>query len=184
VARVPSAVTGDTLVIRTADLNAAQLIPVDRDADASWRVRLSHDGGDEELTGPAATRVAALLFARINREGGAPDDVREAVGVLEEQGGAERCYAWAADYVRRSRQGFELLKEFPLQIRLMLEMAAHEEAERRAMEGELTDLARAWREAEEIAAIADELLLPAGVGALFGARTAAAGASPPGEPRP
>ena len=178
VARVPNAGGGGTLVIRTADLNAAQLVPVGGarvGAGGSWRVRLSHDGGDEELAGDAATRITALLFARINREGGAPDDVREAVAVLEEQGDASRCYGWAADYVRRSRQGFELLREFPLQIRLMLEMAAHEEGERRALEGELAELARAWREAEEIAAIADSLLLPAGVGALFGGRGAAAG---------
>ena len=31
------------------------------------------------------------------------------------------------------------------------------------MEGELEELERAWREAEEIAAISDDLLLPAGV---------------------
>jgi len=47
--------------------------------------------------------------------------------------------------------------------RLAFEMALHEEAERRAMEGELEELERAWREAEEIAAISDDLLLPAGV---------------------
>ena len=47
--------------------------------------------------------------------------------------------------------------------RLAFEMALHEEAERRAMEGELGELERAWREAEEIAAISDDLLLPAGV---------------------
>ena len=39
-------------------------------------------------------------------------------------------------------------------------MALHEEEERRALEGELWRLERAWREAEEIAAIADDLLLP------------------------
>lgn len=39
-------------------------------------------------------------------------------------------------------------------------MALHEEAERRAIEGELADLERAWRDAEEIAGIADSLLLP------------------------
>jgi hypothetical protein len=36
-------------------------------------------------------------------------------------------------------------------------MAAHEDAERAALEGELETLAAAWREAEEIAAIADAL---------------------------
>jgi hypothetical protein len=40
---------------------------------------------------------------------------------------------------------------------LALEMALHEESERRALEGELTLLESAWREAEEIAAIADRL---------------------------
>lgn len=43
---------------------------------------------------------------------------------------------------------------------LWLEMAAQAEVERRAMAGELARLERAWREAEEIASIADDLLLP------------------------
>lgn len=42
--------------------------------------------------------------------------------------------------------------------RLALEMAANEDAERRALESELSELQEAWREAEEIAAIADRLL--------------------------
>ncbi|HVX38237.1 MAG TPA: hypothetical protein VHB25_01595 [Gemmatimonadaceae bacterium] len=44
--------------------------------------------------------------------------------------------------------------------RLALEMSLHEEAERAAMQGELTQLERAWREAEEIAKIADDMLVP------------------------
>ncbi|HET7276075.1 MAG TPA: hypothetical protein VFI91_12980 [Longimicrobiaceae bacterium] len=40
---------------------------------------------------------------------------------------------------------------------LALEMALHEESERRALEGELAELESAWRDAEEIAAIADAL---------------------------
>ena len=43
---------------------------------------------------------------------------------------------------------------------LALEMAAHEEQERRALEGELAILEAAWREAEEVAKIADEMFLP------------------------
>jgi hypothetical protein len=39
-------------------------------------------------------------------------------------------------------------------------MAVHEEQERRALEGELMLLEAAGREAEEIAAISDDLLLP------------------------
>jgi hypothetical protein len=41
--------------------------------------------------------------------------------------------------------------------RLALEMAAHEESERRAMSGELAELEAAWRGAEEIAEIADAM---------------------------
>jgi hypothetical protein len=41
--------------------------------------------------------------------------------------------------------------------RLALEMAANEDVERRALDGELAELEAAWREAEEIAAIADQL---------------------------
>ena len=50
------------------------------------------------------------------------------------------------------------LLDVPLVDRVALEIAAHEESERRAMEGELADLATAWREADEIATIADALL--------------------------
>lgn len=50
------------------------------------------------------------------------------------------------------------LLDVPLVDRLALEMAAHEETERRALEGELEDLAAAWRDAAEIADIADALL--------------------------
>jgi hypothetical protein len=51
--------------------------------------------------------------------------------------------------------------ELPTEVRLALEMAAHEDSERRALEGELHVLEEAWREAEEIAGIADDLLVPA-----------------------
>ena len=44
--------------------------------------------------------------------------------------------------------------------RLALEMAVHEESERRAMEGELATLEKAWRDAEVIAAICDDDLTP------------------------
>jgi hypothetical protein len=48
-----------------------------------------------------------------------------------------------------------LMLRLPLVDRLALEMAANEDTERRAMDGELNELERAWRDAEEVAAIAD-----------------------------
>ena len=44
-------------------------------------------------------------------------------------------------------------------LRLALEMAVHEDDERRAMAGELDALEQRWRKAEEIARIADSLAL-------------------------
>lgn len=49
------------------------------------------------------------------------------------------------------------LYKLPSVNRLALEMAANEDVERRALAGELDELREAWREAEEIAAIADDL---------------------------
>jgi hypothetical protein len=51
-----------------------------------------------------------------------------------------------------------LLHRVPDVDRLALEMASNEDAERRALHGELAQLKEAWREAEEVAAIADHLL--------------------------
>ncbi len=50
-----------------------------------------------------------------------------------------------------------LLYKLPSVNRLALEMAANEDVERRALAGDLDALREAWREAEEIAAIADDL---------------------------
>jgi predicted nuclease with TOPRIM domain len=44
-------------------------------------------------------------------------------------------------------------------LKLATEMAAHEEMERAALAGELADLHERWKEAEEIAAVADTLTL-------------------------
>ena len=52
------------------------------------------------------------------------------------------------------------LPRLPRAQRLALEMALHEDTEQAALEGELALLEAAWREAEEIAAIADNLFAP------------------------
>ena len=49
------------------------------------------------------------------------------------------------------------------ELRLALEMSLHEASERAAMEGELATLEEAWREAEEIAGISYNLLVPSQV---------------------
>ncbi len=55
------------------------------------------------------------------------------------------------------------LHRLPPPHRLALEMALHETYEELALDDELASLERAWQEAEEIAAIADDLLVPPNV---------------------
>ena len=84
---------------------------------------------------------------------GAPAAVRE----IEHAGDAGRYFGHATR--QAARLGITGLTDLPLEVRLALEMAAHEESERRALEGELAELERAWHDAEQIARIADDLLL-------------------------
>jgi hypothetical protein len=66
--------------------------------------------------------------------------------------GRERQREWRREYRRANRPWKNNAPQ------LAVEMALHEESERRALEGELAALEAAWREAEEIAHIADSLL--------------------------
>ena len=86
--------------------------------------------------------------------------VREALGRLASEGFLERVARRGADHRYRGTPGY--IVKLPKPTRLALEMALHEEDERRALEGELWRLEQAWREAEEIAGISDDLLLPEG----------------------
>ena len=124
------------------------------------------------LEGDAAMRAAGALLPLVNRTGGSAADVQRAVGLVEEAETPERLFISAAQTLAaRSGSGFgdvrrrTSLRRVPVATRLALEMAAHEESERRALEGELYVLEEAWRQAEEIAAIADDMFLPASVDA-------------------
>lgn len=113
-----------------------------------------------ELKGDRALELARAIFPRINRSGGRAATVAQAVQELEEAGSPAAAFERAARDVGRGGGGSKDIHQLPATIRLALEMAAHEETERRAMEGELAELEAAWREAEEVAAIADSLTLP------------------------
>ena len=123
-------------------------------------------------------RVASTLMPKVNRYGGTKQTIAEAVSALEQRHGSEGyldALSQTALVATRPKPGrvrrLSIMRDMPdhglfgltTVQRLAFEMALHEEAERRAMEGELAELERAWREAEEIAGISDDLLLPAGV---------------------
>jgi hypothetical protein len=131
-----------------------------------WRFESA--GEEMEVRGDAAIRSAAALLPRLNPSGGSRAEVKRAVSLLESSADPTQVFRHAAEaavrpkrLIERSKSG--LLSNLPQSTRLALEMASHEDAERRALEGELHVLEAAWRDAEEIAGIADDMFLPSSV---------------------
>jgi hypothetical protein len=147
--------------------------------DRPWRLRIFEPDPRPSrpailvstLEGAEAATVAARVLARLNRREGAEADLRRAVDLIESVGDpfesnhAARAALQAASPRARLRasggaggqpSAAALGALLPAH-RLAMEIAANESTERRAMEGELAALEAAWRDAEEIAAIADRL---------------------------
>ncbi len=114
--------------------------------------------------GPEAHRFAGSILPKMNATGGAKGTVRDAVDLIETTGHPERFLARIAEGRRfEDKKGVPgYVNKMPKPHKLALEMALHEEQERRALEGELWLLEKAWEEAEEIADISDKLFLPKG----------------------
>ncbi|HEX6599041.1 MAG TPA: hypothetical protein VF034_06935, partial [Gemmatimonadaceae bacterium] len=131
--------------------------------------RYSNGRAMNEMTGDAAIRAAGALLPRINQRGGNQAEVQRAVSLLEADPSPDKVFTRAIGSIERTsrwdtgRRGASMLHKLPLHTRLALEMAAHEDAERRALEGELYILEAAWRDAEEIAKIADDMFVPESV---------------------
>jgi hypothetical protein len=159
--------------------------------------------------GDEAMDIAGKLMARANRAGGNRKTIDMAVKRIESVGDPESFLDEAvleSERLRREKAAGNpkklakttegSLAKLPKDIRLAIEMATHEEAERRAMEGELAILEAAWQQADEIAGIADSLLVPVEVDQFLTAEKkraatgptiivpAGAGVSAPGETTP
>jgi hypothetical protein len=170
---------GEPLRTRLADIDRVKLemeddtfrlsVPVvgQTAGGAWWRYAKMRE--TRVLIGEDAVRAAGALLPMLNQRGGNDAQIRRAVDIVEEAQSPEHLFNLAAqDLATRSAPGVgvrrrQLLKRVPLATRLALEMAAHEESERRALEGELHLLEEAWQAADEIAAIADDMFLPASV---------------------
>ena len=156
--------------------------------DESLALRLESVAGSHLLTGDAAMKAAARLLPTVNRYGGSRQQVGDAVAMLEAFGNPMRALqvvqrrvgapppamGAASRWKRRKDSWYDsdvekiwkmpgALHALEPRYRLALEMALHEESERRAMDGELSLLETAWREAEEIAHIADTMFVPAAI---------------------
>ena len=169
--------TDDQHIIRVR-LGHLSETTIERGSLAPIAIDVRHETGRWRFEGPEAMRVASALMPKVNRYGGTKQTIASAVSAIEDgqgsEGYLERLSHMASVTTRRPPKPvrrLSLMRDMPdyglfgltpVQ-RLAFEMALHEEAERRAMEGELAELERAWRNAEEIAAISDDLLLPAGV---------------------
>jgi len=139
-----------------------------------WSSGFSSGGGETLVyRGEGAMDIAGKLMARANRSGGSKKTVDQAVRRIESVGDPESFLDEAvreSERLRREKAGDSpkklakatagSLAKLPGDIRLAIEMATHEEAERRAMEGELEILEAAWQQADEVAGIADSLLVP------------------------
>jgi hypothetical protein len=154
---------GRVLRLKRMDLLGTRLRAEGGASDA-FRLEVRKGKRKEWFEGEEARRLAGQIVPAINRSGAKRDIVQSAVTEIERLGHPE---AFMADVVRGDRftdkkgvPGY--INKMPKEMKLAVEMALHEEQERRALEGELWRLERAWEEAEEIAAIADSLLLPEG----------------------
>ena len=120
------------------------------------------------LTGDAAMRAAAKVLPAINASGAKQGDVSSAVDLIGEVAEPGKLFErFANDPPRMTGRrwgpppvpGGHVISGLPKEVRLALEMATHEESERRALEGELALLEAEWRQAEEIAAISDDMFV-------------------------
>ena len=150
------------LIVRARQIGSSTLQLHD---DGSATLHVVHDGGVACYEGTAALQMASVLVASSNRLGASDRQVRTAVSHIERSGDAAGYLSSVSVLGAARGRIMSMLNSYrhlgALRLnpseRLALEMAMHEETERRLLEGELALLAAAWKEAEEIAAIADEL---------------------------
>ena len=169
--------TGEPLVLRGVHMAGAMVrrgrgpgeLKVDVPLEGVWG-RLNGGGSSPVVTleGNAARRTIERAMPLVNALGGSRAQVRQAVEKLQAHVSADALLDDVARFGVRLRVPMVTDSERtggpPLTgaRALAFEMALHDEAERRALHGELKLLESAWREAEEIAAIADRLVLPGG----------------------
>lgn len=165
--------SGGEVVVRRKHVPSARLLERCEHADA-WSLQVTYDQGVVCMHGADALHATSRLLAHINQSGGSAELVQRAVCRLESERDGDALFRSVARnsprdplrlstllHGRGSRDDAPgTLRSLAVADRLALEMATHEETERRALEGELRALEIAWREAEEIAAIADSLALP------------------------
>jgi hypothetical protein len=188
---------------RTVRLSAASaaLARFRRDTEGQWYLRLHHAdyqptgpllralgvthrrlavGTYSDVHGPEVFRYAANMLPLVNSTGAENDMITEAVERVVNVADPKAILEHVARRRARDPDNLTVFSEMPPADRLALEMALHEDDERRALEGELAELEARWREAEELAAIADNLLVPAAVSERLASLQSDKPSQPPG----
>jgi hypothetical protein len=158
---------GRVLKVRKQNLEKARFL-VDPE-QRGWAVYVKHSKGEDTFEGEEAVHVTGFLLPGLNEMIGTKPVIQEAVDRIEESGDPEVYLRSVSDEVRRQverdsdalfKKKPGLINRLPKPTKLAIEMAVHEEHERRALAGELLELEAAWRQAEEIAKIADNMFVP------------------------
>jgi hypothetical protein len=173
--------TGEELLVREADLRGSRVqtnengaLQISLPDPLSTRARLLRLFTGRvtphrfAVAGDEAHNLLCRALIRVNASGASERDLQRALELMERHGSPETILSgevggtltlaerrWS---VTKRLQGRGGQGPLPRPTLLALEMLLHEEAERRALAGELLALREQWREAEEIAAIADTLL--------------------------
>lgn len=161
-------------VLRLRDARKVRVVP--RDTPSGWNLEVPRFRDPVLLEGHEAVRTLRTILPRANLEGGKPSKVRRALSHVASAGSPddvirrisrELGHSWNMDPHHTplsignwGRARPHRVSTAVLELRLALEMAVNEREERRALEGELSRLEREWREAEELASISDDLLIP------------------------
>ncbi len=149
-----------------------QLVEVEPDLPAGGTSLHAEIPAGQRFVGAGGLRLGALALTELNRGTGTPERVRTALEWLDQFGNpfdADPAHPEERIPLAPHRQDPNsaalrfpyLLADLDPAVRLALEMASHEAEERLFLQGELWLLERTWREAEEVAAIADKLTVPA-----------------------
>lgn len=155
---------GETIAVRRLHLRRMRWRLDERSGEPTLAIGFKR--GLVTLRGDEARKQAGVLIVHANRRGGNRKQVQQAVDRIQIAGSAEALLTASQNLhpppVFKKNSGSDNTPPFGLvpEQRLALEMALHEEQERRALQGELLALEQAWREAEDIAKIADNLLVP------------------------
>jgi hypothetical protein len=163
---------GERITVRRRDLAGARLVETDGALGIhfpalleEWKEHRHFSGGEAvytrtrtlplTVTGDAARALLARAMVHVNAQGARREGVEAALRRISAAGSPDAFLLNAARVGRTlvplDRQAAEPMGN------LAVEMALHEETERRALDGELAALKAMWRQAEEIAAIADAL---------------------------